>query len=264
VLSATRVAIDEHGGSDEHDAHVLHTIRSLDIRDALVAWQELKPTLGRLARAVAARRVLEIGGGRDPLFSPEEAGQLGFDLTVNDIDREELALLPSGFQKAVFDIAGPTDEIPLGACEFDLVYSKMVFEHVHDAKQAWANVHHLLARGGVGFAFVPTLYSLPFVINRYCPEWMTSRLLRWIDPKRNNLEVPKFPAYYNWCRASESILRPTLLSVGFREATVLPFFGTPYLPGVPLLKGVTAAFDRMAARSDWRIFASYAYIIVIK
>lgn len=258
MSSAVRVAFDGHGGD------VRQTIRSLGIRDALVAWQELKPTLGRLARAAAARRVLEVGGGRDPLFSPEDADELGFDLTVNDIDREELAPLPSGFQKAVFDIAGPADEIPLRACGFDLVYSKMVFEHVKDAKMAWSNVYYLLASGGIGFAFVPTLYSPPFVINRYCPEWITSRLLRWIDPKRNDFEVPKFPAYYKWCRARENIITPLLLSVGFREATVLPFFGTPYFPGVPLLKGVTAAFDRMAARRDWRIFASYAYIIAIK
>jgi hypothetical protein len=119
----------------------------------------------------------------------------------------------------------------------------MVFEHVKDAKMAWSNVYYLLASGGIGFAFVPTLYSPPFVINRYCPEWITSRLLRWIDPKRNDFEVPKFPAYYKWCRARENIITPLLLSVGFREATVLPFFGTPYFPGVPLLKGVTAAFD---------------------
>ena len=46
----------------------------------------------------------------------------------------------------------------------------MVFEHVEDGQRAWANLYQLLAPGGVALAFVPTLYSVPFVINWLLPD----------------------------------------------------------------------------------------------
>lgn len=228
---------------------------------SLEAWQGLKPTLSNLAHRVQAKRVLEIGGGRDPLFSIPEISELGFDLIVNDISEFELSMLPTGYKKAVFDISNPDIEANFTDERFELIYSKMVFEHVSDGREAWRNVYRLLKPGGIGFAFVPTLFSPPFVLNLFLPEWLSQRLLRLVDPKRNEAEVPKFKAYYSWCFADESKLKPMLQSVGFREAIVIPFFGTPYFPGVPLLSGITSAFDRIAYMNSWHVFASYAYVI---
>ena len=96
-------------------------------------------------------RLLEIGGGRGPQFTPAEAEKLGVALTVNDIDARELSLAPQGFATACFNIAAEVDPALFG--KFDFIFSRMVFEHVKDAPRAWANVAALLAPGGVALAF---------------------------------------------------------------------------------------------------------------
>ncbi|GLS42684.1 class I SAM-dependent methyltransferase [Methylobacterium brachythecii] len=228
------------------------------------AWTSLKPSLERVISEAKVRRVLEIGGGRHPFFTVAEAERLGFDLTVNDLDAEELSHAPGEFGRLVLDIAGDLDGSGVERGVYDLIFSRMVFEHVRDAEKAWSNVHTLLAPGGIGFAFVPTLFSPPFVINRAMPEALTSRVLRLIDRTRNPDEIPKFPAFYQACRASETALAPMLTRIGFSEVCVVPFFGTPYFPAVPVLKHIASAFDRWVERRDWRIFASYAYIVARK
>ncbi|MBX9932017.1 MAG: class I SAM-dependent methyltransferase [Methylobacterium sp.] len=228
------------------------------------AWSELKPTLERLVNGLNARSVLEIGGGRHPFLGLEEAERNGFRLAVNDLDAEELKYAPSGYDRVVFDVARDIDRDVIEMGAYDLVFSRMVFEHVRDARKAWSNVRDLLAPGGVGLAFVPTLYSPPFVLNRLMPEVLTSRLVSMLDRSRNAAEIPKFPAYYQACRASEESLRPFLMGLGFREVCVVPFFGTPYFPRIPVLAQVARAFDRLAEARDWRVFASYAYIVARK
>ncbi len=228
------------------------------------AWSSLKPTLERLIRRLEADTVLEVGGGRHPFFSLEEANRLGIRLVVNDIDVGELRYAPNGFERTVFDIAREIHRSDVEFGSFDLVFSRMVFEHVKDARRAWSNVYELLAPGGVGFAFVPTLYSPPFLANWLMPEFVTGRLVHMLDRSRNDAEIPKFPAYYRACRASETSMRPFLTALGFREVTVVPFFGTPYLPRVPVLKHAARYFDRVIERRDWRTFASYAYIAARK
>lgn len=228
------------------------------------AWTGLKPTLEGLIRRTGSAKVLEIGSGRHPFFSPEEAERLGFGLVVNDIDAEELSHAPGAFERMIFDIARDIDPDIIELGGFDLIFSRMVFEHVRDARKAWSNVHALLAPGGVSFAFVPTLWSPPFLANLLLPEALTAPLVRMLDSTRNQAEIPKFPAYYRACRASEASLRPFLTGLGFREVSVVPFFGTPYLPRIPVIRHLAHALDAMAERRDWRALASYAYIVARK
>lgn len=264
MLNATRSILDTtptrvpvpSAESSLNDIPVGRTVES--------AWSELKPTLERLVRLVSARQVMEIGAGRHPFFSAEEARALGFSLTLNDIDEVEIRNDDRGFRTAVFDIGGDIGAAPVQAGTFDLIYSRMVFEHVRDGRRAWSNVYRLLAPGGVGFAFVPTLYSPPFVLNRITPESITSKLVRALDRTRNAAEIPKFPAYYSACRASEKALEPMLAGIGFGEVRVVPFFGTPYFPRIPVLRNIFRVFDRISEKRDWRAFASYAYLIARK
>ena len=70
-------------------------------------WENYKPTILELSRVRGLRRHLEIGAGRDPLFQPAEAAQLGLDITLNDISAHELSLAPAGYGKVQCDIASP-------------------------------------------------------------------------------------------------------------------------------------------------------------
>ena len=205
-------------------------------------------------------RVLEIGGGRGPLLTPKEAAAAGIALTVNDIDAHELSLAPDAFDKAQFNIAGDIDHAWEG--RFDLIVSRMVFEHVENAPRAWANVRALLAPGGVAMAFHPTLYAPPFVINWLMPEALTARVLRFFFPGRHNGDYPKFPARYEMCVADPGKIEPILTRCGFSETLIAPFWGHRYFRHIPGLREADAALCNWAESRDWRALCSYAYTIV--
>ena len=149
------------------------------------AWKHYKDTIWKLLTLIKARRMLEIGGGRWPLFSTEEISQAGISYVVNDISESELALAPPYFEKVCFDIAKPIGEehkALLGTV--NMMFSQMVFEHVSDAMRAYQNIYALLAPGGVCLNFHPVLYSVPFVVNWVMPEFVSGRLLRLFFPNR--------------------------------------------------------------------------------
>ena len=204
-------------------------------------------------------RVLEIGGGRGPLLTPSEAEEVGVALTVNDIDAGELALAPASFDTAQFNVAG--DFAPELAGRFDLIISRMVFEHVRDAPRAWSNVCALLAPGGVALAFHPTLYAPPFVINWLAPEALTARVLRLFFSDRHQGDYPKFPARYEMCFGDPSRVEPILRRSGFSSVLVAPFWGHRYFRHIPGLREFDAAVGDLAERRDWRLITSYAYTI---
>lgn len=233
------------------------------------AWDNYIPTVLAMAKSCRQSgrgrgrdglvRVLEIGGGRGPLFTPEEARAAGIALTVNDIDAHELSQAPAAFDKAQFDVAGEVD--PRWSGRFDLVISRMVFEHVRGAPRAWANVAALLAPGGVAFAFHPTLYAPPFVINRLFPEGLTARVLRAMFPNRHDGDYPKFPARYEMCLADPARVAPILTRCGFSQVLIAPFWRHGYFRHLPLLREADAALQHLAERRDWRALASYAYTL---
>jgi SAM-dependent methyltransferase len=193
------------------------------------------------------------------LLSPAEAEAAGIELTVNDIDARELSLAPAQFNRAQFDIAGDVD--PSWEGRFDLIISRMVFEHVRDAPRAWANVRTLLAPDGVALAFHPTLYAPPFVMNWLLPESVTARVLRFFFPDRHDDDYPKFPARYEMCFSNPAKVAPTLARCGFSQVLIAPFWGHRYFRHFPGLRESEAALQRLAERRDWRLLSSYAYTI---
>ncbi|MFC7398643.1 class I SAM-dependent methyltransferase [Chelatococcus sp. GCM10030263] len=229
------------------------------------AWDNYKDTLVALIRTYRLSRLCEIGGGRDPSFSAQEAAELGITLTINDISASELAKAPPGFATACFDIAGDLSHAGLAPEQFDLMFSRMVFEHVEDVRQAWRNIHMLLAPGGIALAFFPTLYALPFAANHIAPEWLSSAIVKTFYPNRGEaVDDPKFPAFYDWCFSSEDKIGPMLQECGFSDVAIQPFWGHGYFNRLPLARQLDDAFNAFAAKRDWRAMTAYAYVLVRK
>lgn len=228
------------------------------------AWENYEPAVLALAKEFGLTRLLEIGGGRDPGFAGS-AEAAGITLIVNDIDPAELALLPPGYETACFDIAGDISaRDDLVEC-YDLVAARMVFEHIEDVEAAWRNVYRILKPGGVGLAFFPTLYSWPFVINHLLPDALAKKIVETLFPARKpDGDNPVFPPHYDWCYGSEKKLKRMLDPIGFSEARVLPFWGHHYLDRIPVAREIDAAMNTLAARLDWRLFTTYAYVVVRK
>jgi len=228
------------------------------------AWDNYKRVVRDLSQRLEARRLIEIGGGRDPLFNLAELDDLGAELTLNDIDPAELAYLPKGYPTACFDVVGDLSSVGHLRNSFDLAFSRMVFEHVADGRRAWANLYQLLAPGGVALAFIPTLYAPPFVVNWLLPHKLGAAIVKTLRPERRGEEDPVFPPVYSWCFALESRMRPMLSTIGYREIAVLPFYGHGYYKYVPMVRDVHEWFAGVVRRRDWRALASFAYIIVRK
>ncbi|GGC72419.1 class I SAM-dependent methyltransferase [Chelatococcus reniformis] len=227
--------------------------------DAGWAWANYKPSVVSLVRAYRPERVLEIGGGRFPLFSQQEIADLNVAYTVNDIEQKELDRAPAYVEKSCFDIAGPAAHNE----KFDLIFSKMVFEHVRDARMAYSNLSRLLNPNGVVLNFHPILYSPPFVVNRFMPETLSRSVLRFVFNERNDDTHPKFPAWYSWCRATDDV-PSRIKALGFRDVAVLPFYGHAYYRKVPILREISAQVTRWCKSTNFKPLANYAFTIAIK
>jgi SAM-dependent methyltransferase len=234
------------------------------------AWDNYKAViLGYAAQSRAHAegrkvRVLEIGGGRDPLFSEIEAHRANLDFTVNDIDDSELALAPGWARRAHFDIAGDLAASHAKLGYYDLIVSQMVFEHVRNVPAAWANCHALLNKGGVAFAFFPTLFAPPYVLNYLMPEFLSAAVLRVFFPRRHQGVQPKFPAFYDHCRGSQDELAPLFKRIGFSSHLVAPFWSHGYFRKLPVLREIDGWLQNLARKRDWRALTTYAYAVARK
>lgn len=228
------------------------------------AWDNYKRVVRDLCVSLKRRRIVEIGGGRDPLFSSAEIKSLGVDMTVNDISPGELAVLPAGYHTACFDVAGDASKLVSFHGKFDFAFSRMVFEHVEDGQRAWANLYQVLEPGGVALAFIPTLYAVPFVLNWLLPDKLAATIVRAVFPNRTADEDPVFPARYSWCFADERRMRPMLDTIGYREINIVPFYHHSYYRAFPVIRDLHTWYSEFARQHDWRLQAAYAYIAVRK
>lgn len=229
------------------------------------AWDNYKRVVVEIARQKGLTRHLEIGGGRDPLFLPQEAAAEGFEVTLNDISAHELSLAPREFAAVQCDIASAEAKAVLGAGRYDLAYCRMVMEHLPDVSRMWENVAHALAPGGVAVSFFPTLYAPPYVLNRLIPEKISRWMLETVFPdRREDGDNPKFPAYYDHCFSAEEKIVPMLARAGFSDVVVLPFWGYSYFWKFPGVRRLDAAFTRVAREREWRAVSSFAYVIATR
>jgi len=218
------------------------------------AFSNYKSVVTELSRIRHAGTIMEIGAGRSPLFEDGEIARMGVKYILNDISDVELSHSCREAERAHFDIADPdAAEIERLRGQVDLMFSYMVFEHVSDARASYVNIHKLLSPAGICINFHPTLFALPFLINRLLPISASEMLTRRIWKSE---EKPKFPAYYDRCWVSRTS-RDFLLSLGFSQAWQLPFWHHSYFQ-----------FDRwlntLAERANWTALAAYCFTIVVK
>ena len=228
-----------------------------DYRQAFFGFPD---TVRDLCAAYAKPDIMEIGGGRRPLFMPDQWPENLNSYTVNDIEQEELDLAPEQNRTQCFDICDPVEHLD---DHYDIIFSRFVGEHVPDGRKMHENILRMLKPGGTAFHFVPTLYALPFLVNWIVPEEMARQVLFLINPSRGKQKV-KFPAHYSWCRGSSSGLQQRLIDLGYASAKVDRFYGHYYFEKVPLLGQMERATRAVLRRADVTVFGSYAYITITK
>jgi 2-polyprenyl-3-methyl-5-hydroxy-6-metoxy-1,4-benzoquinol methylase len=224
-------------------------------------WLGYHDFISRLIDEHKAGRVCEIGGGANPLLDITLVEKKGISYSVMDISRTELDKAPSGYDKIVADAGSAAFAVNR---QFDLVFSRMLIEHVRDAEQFHRNVHSLLAPGGLAVHFFPTLFTTPYLVNYLVPDRLSRMLWRGFA-KRDEYQNAKFPAYYRWCRGPVQGQIDKFIRIGFDVLEYRGFFGHHgYYKKIWFLKKLHDAKTRYLLKRPNPSFTSYAYVVLRK
>jgi len=225
------------------------------------AWSNYKAEVARLITSMSRPDIIEIGAGRNPLFSDADLPKNVGSYTIGDISRKELDLAPGSWNKSCFDICGDVSSVH---AKFDVAFTRMLAEHVPDGYRFHSNVFSLLKPGGVAFHFIPTLYSPPFVINKLLPESISQGILSAFFANRNEDDIPKFPARYSMCYGNSARLKRRFLSVGYADVDIRTFYGHNYFSKIPIVRELDSGLTRLAYKRGLTQFGSYAYVTLAK
>ncbi len=202
--------------------------------------------------------VLEIGSGANPTIKPDFLATFpGMVYTTNDIDSDELAKADGNYQTLLQDFSKPNLVLDK---QYDLIFSKMVNEHVKSGRHYYENIFNALRPGGRTFHLFSTLYALPFVANRLLPEWIGSRLLATFNP-RDEYHLAKFRAYYSWSRGPSRSMIKKFESLGYEVVRYHGYFGHPYYKKrLSLLHKLEVAKANFLVKRPVNCLTSYAFL----
>jgi hypothetical protein len=209
------------------------------------------------------RHILEVGSGAHPALSVDVVREAPFSYTTNDVSETELGKANPAYQTLCLDICD--GEIPaevVGA--YDLIFSRMVNEHVKDGRAYYRNIFTMLYPGGITAHCFSTLYSFPFLMNRIMPEFLSRRMLDIIAGPGGQ-KHDKFKAYYSWSRGPSPRMIRRFQAIGFRVIQYAGYFGHDYYHNFPLLdKLERMKSNLLASTMPIAALTSYACLILQK
>lgn len=227
------------------------------------AWDTAMMGYGNELKSIVSQYenpdILELGAGRWASFPLDEMPASIGSYTVNDISAEELALLPDEYKKARFDVSGDASNFREN---YDVVFSRFLAEHVSDGLAMHKNVYSVLRNGGTAFHLIPTLYALPFFVNKFIPESMGNILLKLFTGERR--AGLKFPAPYSICYSNPHKMARILKEIGYKDVKVRNFYGHFYYEKIPIINSIHTKLSTFVSDRDWHQFGTYAYITAVK
>ena len=234
----------------------------IDYRDHGELWQGYDKSVLALARAEGVNAVAELGGGANPTIGDDEKWGFAERRVVYDISATELDKSASKVETRVADLCKPIDE---GWGSYDLVFSKMLCEHLPDPQVFHENCFKLLRPGGLSIHYFPTLGALPFFINRLIPENVSHALLRLVSPGRLDMpNLQKFPAYYRWTTGPTKRGIERFEHLGFEIEQWQSTFGHHYYFVIPPLEALERRKSELLLRHPVAWLTSYAVMVLRK
>jgi hypothetical protein len=225
--------------------------------------QDVQYHLKDLIKKHKLKRILEVGGGANPLFPFEFINKNRIEYTILDISSDELAKAPNVFLKVQADITADKLDLPGG---YDLIFSRMLAEHVQNGEIFHRNVFKLLVENGRAFHCFPTLYAPPFLVNYLLPEILSDKLLQLVQSGREKEgKLGKFPAYYSWCRGPIPSQITRFECLGYHVEEYIGFFGHEhYYAKLPPMRKLHLVFVKWLLKHPIPLLTSHAYVTLIK
>jgi hypothetical protein len=206
-------------------------------RDCFPGWEKAGSYLTELIDRFSVRSVMEIGSGPNPTLALDVVHRRLSRYLISDVDASELQKAPRGYERRVTNLE--TESPPDLEAKLDLVFSRMVNEHVKDGKSYHSNIFHLLRPGGFAVHCSASLYTLPFLINKFAPERACDVLLDFFAP-RNVHTHARFRAHYDWCRGPTRRQIARFEALGYEVLEFNGYFGHRYyrerLPGLHFIE----------------------------
>lgn len=225
-----------------------------------IGWSKAESFVKDLILKYNIKSILEIGAGANPTIHPEFINKHNLKYTISDIDDEELKKADNIYSNLVIDLS--LHDFYLSE-KFDLVFSRMVGEHISDAKTFHKNVFNILNIGGISFHCFSTLYALPFIANRYLPENISNLILHRIAP-RDKHQHGKFKAYYDWSRGPSKKMIQRFESIGYEVIEYVGYFGHNYYSKIVLLNKVEEIKSKLLIKFPVPLLTAYAHFILKK
>jgi SAM-dependent methyltransferase len=223
-------------------------------------WNEYSVFVQHLVQEHGARRICDVGGGANPVLPVQFINENQLDCTVLDISSAELQKAPKSYKKLVQDIEA---ENFVQADQFDFVITKMMAEHIRNGRLFHKSIFSILKPGGVVVHYFPTLYALPYLVNRMIPEWLSSFLLDVFLP-RDRYQFGKFPAYYSWCFGPTPSMIRMLTEVGYEIVQYRGFFGNIYYTRIPILRNLHRIYAQYLVKHPSSYLTSFAQVVLRK
>jgi hypothetical protein len=223
-------------------------------------WDGAPGLIGELIERERPATMLEVGAGRSPTLPLPLRGPGPIRYTINDAVASELDLAGAGYEKLCFDMSAPLAPA-IAERRFDLIFSRMVNEHVVDGRTYHANVRRLLNPGGLAVHMFATLWSTPFVLNMLLPESVTHRLLAFAFSQSPEMHE-KFPARYRWCRGPTDAMRRRFTELGFEVEEYRGYFGHGYYSRIAPLHRIELAKTRWLLDHPLPALTSYAMVVL--
>jgi 2-polyprenyl-3-methyl-5-hydroxy-6-metoxy-1,4-benzoquinol methylase len=210
----------------------------------------------------AAKYVLEIGSGANPILTPRYVHDKGISYVTSDVDSKELEKADPVFKRIVLDISSGILDPGLTG-KFDCILSTMVGEHISYGAQYHKNIFKMLKPGGISAHCFSTLGAMPFVANRILPEPIADFLLQMYAP-RDSHKSGKFKAYYSWSRGPSKGMVRRFEGLGFEVINYTGYFGHNYYQSVPFLHRLETMKARRLLKHPIPMLCSYATILLRK
>jgi len=218
-------------------------------------WGEVRAVLD-----AGAVRVCDVGGGARPLLHLPQVERYGLQYVVTDVSAEQLERAHDGYVLEQADIldAAAVERLVHTHGPFDAVFTRWTAEHVPDGERFHRHVFELLRPGGTAVHLFPTLYALPFLVNRILPPSLSMGVLFRACPERH----AKFRPYYSWCRGPTHRQLARLRSIGFEVQRYTGYFGHAFYRHIKPLAAAERAFTGVMVDHPLPALTAFALVVL--
>jgi SAM-dependent methyltransferase len=230
--------------------------------DMTSLWQGYEDQVLDLARRNNVKTVAELGGGANPFVGDLEKWGFAEHRIVVDISANELSKAMGDVETRVADLCQPIND---GLGSYDLVFSKMLCEHLPNPRVFHENCFKLLRPGGLSVHYFPTMFTFPFMVNKLIPEDLARKLLDKVQPGRINSDnLEKFPAYYRWTNGPTRRAKRRFERIGFQVEEYHATFGHHYYHYVKPLDAIERAKSNFLLKHPMPSLTSFAVVVLRK